>query len=328
MPRNGSGVYSLPSGSDIASGDPMLNTDVTGPINDLEADANTARPVVAGGTGATNAADARTNLGAAPTASPTLTAATLAGSTSVTGTFTMLGTVPSITFEDTNGTGGSALYGGFTVEYSNGDAAGTVGYFNSINLLIRSEREDVIIDADRTNITPDSEISLRVDGSEVANVDSAGFTVTGQVAASSGSGAAPAYAGVGDLDAGMYFRSGNPAFAIAGSREYEMVAGSSTVDAFTVINREKGDARYLQEADGDARYLRIAPGSVSSPFMAYVSGTNQIDIGDTFVGTNLVFPASADAASATPLNGTYRCLGFVKANGTQAERTTLLVLIA
>ena len=65
MSRNGSGVYSLPPGStavDDAIIDPVVFNTL---ISDLESDANTARPIVAGGTGATTAAAARTNLGVA-----------------------------------------------------------------------------------------------------------------------------------------------------------------------------------------------------------------------------------------------------------------------
>lgn len=63
MSRNGAGVYSLPAGSTVANGDTSDQTDVNTPFADIEADLNVARPVVAGGTGATTAADARTNLG-------------------------------------------------------------------------------------------------------------------------------------------------------------------------------------------------------------------------------------------------------------------------
>lgn len=72
MARNGSGVYSLPPGSVITNGDTSDQTDLNTPLADLAADANIARPIVAGGTGATSAAAARTNLGlgtAATTAS-------------------------------------------------------------------------------------------------------------------------------------------------------------------------------------------------------------------------------------------------------------------
>ena len=67
MSRNGSGVYSLPPGStavDDAIIDPVVFNTL---ISDLESDANTARPIVAGGTGATTAAAARSAIGAPPT---------------------------------------------------------------------------------------------------------------------------------------------------------------------------------------------------------------------------------------------------------------------
>lgn len=65
MPRNMSGVYSLPPGLP-ANGDTSNATDdIVTPLSDLEQDANTVRPVVAGGTGASSASAARTNLGLA-----------------------------------------------------------------------------------------------------------------------------------------------------------------------------------------------------------------------------------------------------------------------
>lgn len=63
MARNGAGVYTLPAGSAVANGDTSDASDLNTPLSDIEADLNTPRPVVAGGTGASNAADARTNLG-------------------------------------------------------------------------------------------------------------------------------------------------------------------------------------------------------------------------------------------------------------------------
>ena len=65
MGRNVSGVYTLPAGSTIANGDTSDASDLNTPLADLESDANEARPIVAGGTGATTAANARTNLGLA-----------------------------------------------------------------------------------------------------------------------------------------------------------------------------------------------------------------------------------------------------------------------
>ena len=63
MARNGAGVYSLPAGSTVANGDTSDASDLNTPLQDLEADMNTPRPVVAGGTGASSASAARQNLG-------------------------------------------------------------------------------------------------------------------------------------------------------------------------------------------------------------------------------------------------------------------------
>lgn len=64
MPRDGSGVYSLPAGTEAISGETIDSSDFNTLTEDLESDANAARPVAAGGTGADNATDALTNLGA------------------------------------------------------------------------------------------------------------------------------------------------------------------------------------------------------------------------------------------------------------------------
>lgn len=65
MPRNGSGVYSLPAGLPVNGEVSNATDDVRTPFSDIEADLNAARPIVAGGTGATSASAARTNLGLA-----------------------------------------------------------------------------------------------------------------------------------------------------------------------------------------------------------------------------------------------------------------------
>lgn len=62
MPRDGSGVYSYPSGGLAVSGAAIGSSAYNTRAADVLTDLNDARPVVAGGTGATTAADARTNL--------------------------------------------------------------------------------------------------------------------------------------------------------------------------------------------------------------------------------------------------------------------------
>lgn len=66
MPRNGSGVYSLPPGSTFVPNTLAQSSVVNGINNDLATDLNTPRPIVAGGTGASTQTGALTTLGAFP----------------------------------------------------------------------------------------------------------------------------------------------------------------------------------------------------------------------------------------------------------------------
>ena len=132
MPRNGSGIYSKPAGTTA-----IPNTTIaSGPFNsladDLVADANAVRPIGAGGTGAANAADACTNLGAVKVSAGT--AANL--------TMTTKATFPAHTGEVSiaTGTGDGASYTTYTsaLKIWNGlgllDNAGAVkGYWDARN---------------------------------------------------------------------------------------------------------------------------------------------------------------------------------------------------
>lgn len=68
MARDGSGAYSLPANTLAVSGDPISSTKFNSLVQDLESDANVDRPIAAGGTGASTAQAALTNLfsGASP----------------------------------------------------------------------------------------------------------------------------------------------------------------------------------------------------------------------------------------------------------------------
>jgi hypothetical protein len=77
MPRDGGGVYSKPAGTAAVASTTIESVKYNATIDDLVSDANAARPVSAGGTGAVNASDARTNLGVTPA---NIGAAVLAGS--------------------------------------------------------------------------------------------------------------------------------------------------------------------------------------------------------------------------------------------------------
>jgi hypothetical protein len=63
MPLNGSGVYSPPAGSTPIDGDTADAADLTNFVDDIQTVLNTTISVARGGTGATTASAARTNLG-------------------------------------------------------------------------------------------------------------------------------------------------------------------------------------------------------------------------------------------------------------------------
>jgi hypothetical protein len=75
MPRNGSGVYSLPPGSSFTPNTLIQSAVINGINNDLATDLNVPRPIVAGGTGASTAAAAVALLGAINKAGDTVTGA-------------------------------------------------------------------------------------------------------------------------------------------------------------------------------------------------------------------------------------------------------------
>lgn len=63
MPRNGSGVYSLPAGTEGVPNTVIESAKYNAFLSDLVSDLNTDRPIQAGGTAASTAAGARSNLG-------------------------------------------------------------------------------------------------------------------------------------------------------------------------------------------------------------------------------------------------------------------------
>lgn len=63
MARNGSGVYSKPGGTTAVSGTTISSSDFNTLMDDIAADLNAPRPVVAGGTGGNDVSSAQTALG-------------------------------------------------------------------------------------------------------------------------------------------------------------------------------------------------------------------------------------------------------------------------
>lgn len=67
MSRDGSGVYSKPGGTTAVTGTPVGSSAYNTFCDDLVTDLNAARPITSGGTGATTASGARSNLGVSAT---------------------------------------------------------------------------------------------------------------------------------------------------------------------------------------------------------------------------------------------------------------------
>lgn len=72
MPRDGSNQYAPPGGTLATPLTPVASAPYNAFVNDIATDQNTPRPIVAGGTGATTAAAARSNLGIAGVVSPSV----------------------------------------------------------------------------------------------------------------------------------------------------------------------------------------------------------------------------------------------------------------
>lgn len=75
MPRNGANVYAAPAGTQATTQTAIESAKYNAFVNDLVTDANAARPIVAGGTGATTAEGARSSLGATTVGDALFTAA-------------------------------------------------------------------------------------------------------------------------------------------------------------------------------------------------------------------------------------------------------------
>ncbi len=103
MARDGGGVYSKPSGTTAPFASNLISsTTFNTLIDDLVTDANTARPITAGGTGATSASAARTALGVMASDATLLAFAAL---------LTGAGKVPYGTGADTASEADSTSYG-------------------------------------------------------------------------------------------------------------------------------------------------------------------------------------------------------------------------
>jgi hypothetical protein len=72
MPRDGSGIYTRPPGTNAVPDTTIESTKYNGFVGDVETDLNAPRPIIAGGTGSSTAAGALTALGAVAKAGDTM----------------------------------------------------------------------------------------------------------------------------------------------------------------------------------------------------------------------------------------------------------------
>lgn len=159
MPRSG-GVYSKPAGTTAVSGTTIESSKYNQLMDDIVTDLNDARPVTAGGTGATTAGGAQTALKIAP----------YDGSATITGTWDMSGatlTMPTA-MEVLNGSSITGLSGSDVTLITG--TAGTDGYVPAWNA------DGDIVDGyevlDEDDMASDSATKLATQQSIKAYVDS------------------------------------------------------------------------------------------------------------------------------------------------------------
>lgn len=179
MPRDGSNVYSKPAGTTAVSGTTIESAKFNSVIDDIATDLNTARPIVAGGTGAASASAARTALSVPGLAdASTVTGAwTASGAWTVSGTWTITG---NMRFNDNVkaifGTGSDLqIYHNGTNSLIEDSGPGAVLIKGSL-VQIRGTSNEVLVSA-----TAGGAAELRHNGTSRIVTSSSGVVVTGLV---------------------------------------------------------------------------------------------------------------------------------------------------
>jgi hypothetical protein len=285
LSRNPSGVYSLPNGSIVANGETAVASQHNTPLQDLEADMNIARPIVAGGTGATSASDALTNLGAMP----------LAGG-SFTGAVTISSATPAIFLSETDGdedfnqTRISQTSDTFDIRTL--DSTGTLAGLDykitkgatgaSLHQFYIGGTEAAIIEAAGTSISDPQAIVTREKGDlRYTLTGEDGTMTTLQLTGSTTTIPALEFApndGISQITAdGFYFIENNAAYA-------HLAVGGGASAANSVLLRAAADARYVRDVSAGAGIT--VTGTVASFTVAH-SNTSSIADSDNSGGVVL-----------------------------------------
>ena len=146
MPRDGSGTYSLPAGTEAVASTTADSSDVNSRFNDIASDLNTVRPVGSGGTGASNAAGARTNLGLGTIATQAADSVDLDGraidGTAIGGTTPAAGDFTNVTASGTLDITGTASFADGTFSTTL-DVTGAATFSSTVGIT-----DDLAVDTD------------------------------------------------------------------------------------------------------------------------------------------------------------------------------------
>ena len=351
MPRSGD-TYILPANSKGSPSTVIQSSKYNAVLDDLAADANTPRPVVAGGTGATNATSARVNLGtnnANNIDTGTLNDARLP-STMATKTFTdkiiVRGFAPIVEWRETDVAGTAAWYGvmdsvGLSFRYQD---LGSIfldmqptGIFRWLGNTIWHQGNDGIgsgLDADTwrgqvpsafvQNNGATYNISITGAAQSAVTAQSANFATASQDA---GSAAALKNGGSGS---NMVFNYAGQ----AGTPTY--VWGSNTVDGavnqvyipanFSVDNAAKlggvTAASWLKKSELGTELAGIASDEVGTVCMLSKTTAGIAPAGSVIAGSQLTYSnADASSVNGTP-SGSWRTHGRA-VGGTGAASVTM-----
>jgi hypothetical protein len=225
MARNGAGAYVLPAGSIVVDGDDATAAQHNTPLLDLQTDANTVRPIVAGGTGGNSASAARTALGLGTIATQsagataitggTIEATAIGGTTPAAGAFTTLaasgvitsaGAAAALVVQDTDAADGddkAQIRVDATVAYVQGTANGKLRLsgLGSTNLTDFSARiggawKDVIYDgyADDLSLGGTPTAPTAAAATNTTQIATTAYTRTAIADVLNAAGSAPLYA--------------------------------------------------------------------------------------------------------------------------------------
>jgi hypothetical protein len=355
MPRVGD-IYSKPAGTTFTPNTVVESAKVNAAFDDLVQDANTARPIVAGGTGANTAVGANDKINTTSTDIASASTVNLANATGVvvnitgTTTITSLGTVAS-------GALRTLIFGGILTLTHNATslilpgganittAAGDVAHFRSKGsgnwVCVSYQKNSAGLDIPST-IHAASSKTTPVDADETALVDSAASNGLKKLTWANVKATLKTY-----FDT-LYYIVGGTDVAVADGgtgrsshTAYAVLCGGTTTTAAQQSIASVGSLGHVLTSNGagalptfqsisvdyGAGNAALGQGDVGTYAIAQI-GSGSVSTGNTTAGSNLklVYIASAGGvtAAALALSGTWRSLG----NTAASPNTTLFLRVS